>query len=123
MRVTDPKRRVYRVVVVPGWVADDGTVSREAFKPRQKDAGRLSASDKGCDAAAALATWNEKFSTPRQRVVSVSVQDCDDLGIPVMDDSGPDSLHVHLSFEKCADIDAYAEELAARATVEPDGLV
>jgi hypothetical protein len=98
VQITDRERRVYRVVVVPGWIYDDGTVDRDAFKPRPKDNGRLSASDKGCDAATALSTWNQTFPTMRQKVVSVSVQDCTDVGIPVLDDSDTDSLHVHLDF-------------------------
>lgn len=120
VQITDSSRRVYRVVVVPGWIHDDGKVDRDAFKPRPQDNGQLSASDKGCDAAEALSKWNESFpKTTRQKVVSVLVEDCAAVGIPVFDDSEPGDLHVHLDFTKCADVDAHAAALAKRCRVEP----
>jgi len=117
--VRDPAVRVYRVVVDPGWVSHDGIVNRRAFLPRAKDHVRLSTSNKGCDAQQALADWNQRFPrTSRQQVLSVSVHDCSELGIAVVNDSDAESLHVYLDFTGIADPEYCAEQLADRARTE-----
>lgn len=117
-RITDGTREVHRVAADPGWVQGD-VVSAEAFLPRTKDNGHLSAANKGCTADEAIADWQSRFKRSKaNRTVTLTVEEYGQLGLSVYNDSGPDSLHVHIDMTD-ATVEIVAEQLARRCRVLP----
>lgn len=110
--IADGDRLLHRVVPDVGWV-DRDFVSQQAFTPRSKDKGCLSTADKGCSAEEALADWRRRFPrSSANRVLSVTVRQCVDLGLRVYDDSPDGELHVSVDFNAGVDAEAVAESLA-----------
>ena len=120
VQITERERLIHRVAADPGWV-QDGEVSPEAFVPRSKDHGRLSASDKGCTAQEAYDEWRKRFKNSKaNRTLTVSVGQLLDAGLKVYDDSPDGALHVHIDFnEDGVDVEVLSELLARECLVGP----
>jgi len=120
VEITDRSRLIHRVAADPGWV--QGTeVSPEAFVPRPRDHGRLSASDKGCTADEAYEEWKNRFERSRaNKTLSLTVGELNDLGLRVYDDSPDTSQHVHINFNGDeVNIEVLSEILARSCDVGP----
>jgi hypothetical protein len=108
----DLARLVHRVVVDPAWVRGEVVVP-QAFIPRPKDHGTLSASDKGCSAEEAYLDWMTRFPRSRaDRCLTLTVGDLHAAGLQVVDDSPEGSLHVRIELSVCERWEIAAARLA-----------
>jgi hypothetical protein len=72
--------------VNPGWVRD-GRVSSQAFRPTRKDAGLLSVDRASlANAESSFRLFTEGLRRPSAGTWAVTVQECDEQSLPVIED-------------------------------------